>query len=769
MRADRGALSRLWGGKGPFVVVLVAAALLRVHAVVDLYPGEISIGGDALEYCQNAEHILRPAPVSPPGRMPGFPLLLAALFRALPFPHAAVQVWTAALLSTLVVGLAMRLALLLAGRRVSLMCGALVAGSHLLIANGALGLSEELAVALTAGALVIHVSGESGDRPAWHGLALGLVSGALVATRTDAALAVVPVLAATALTDARDWRAGRAWYWLLVIAPIALCALGAQQFSASSGATSPYWRHGRSLFFMEYLRGRVPYDYMFYYRIGILDWLLDHRSAWGAIAMVARSSARVVLGLGEALGGQAVTLVAIWGMVACRTRRGAWAVIAAVPLSVATTWALVAVQDEGAFFRYLTRSIPFVAVFAAVGWESLTTTAANRLRATARLGLVIGGSAAVLLILAASVPMGTRSVYRWARSSSSSDRTEAEMLIGRDVQPRLAQAWMRSLRGEWTHAQTVDALGDLQERAPRYALTYFVRGLVYLRDQQLGLAAAELRQSQMLVPYLAEAGCWLAEVEWLRGDRAAALDVIGSTTTLRADYPLGHLEKAQMLASVGRMVEALAAYEAFLTAASTRALERIERILLRSGRAVEAEGVRATMRSVGTPDYPLVSEEQWGYLSLDLAGIYAPAPLVENVYLSMGVLCARQELWSDAAKYLRYATIAAPDRSDTWRARAALAALLGNRSDALLMLEEGAVRSPDSKELADALARLRIGAGSFGRAREDLGSEAGQGRTDPSLAAAATAVASVGSGAALISFPRVPIRLPMTRAEIGEL
>jgi hypothetical protein len=118
-------------------------------------------------------------------------------------------------------------------------------------------------------------------------------------------------------------------------------------------------RAGRAYLQMEFMLGRMPYEYGFYIETSLKEWLFDHHSLGGLVTMIFKSSVRTALALGERLWGQLFTLFSLLGMVVYIRTRKEFVLPILVPLVILPQWILMSIYNDNDLFRYNIRTLRF--------------------------------------------------------------------------------------------------------------------------------------------------------------------------------------------------------------------------------------------------------------------------------------------------------------------------------------------------------------------------------------------------------------------------
>ncbi len=690
----------------PVIGLLLVALWLRLDELASLYPGAIQLGGDSLEYLQFTSFLLGEWQGVPPNRFPGLPLLLAPLFRLFAsHPKEAVQVWTVLLLGMLELVMLHRLARHVAGTWPALAVLAMAAVHPDITHNAVRGLAEEgfmvLFLALILMTLRVSRAEPVGPR---HYLVMGLLAGWMALTRSDGAYVAVPIFAAVAWIEFR--RSGISWTVAatvpVLLLPFALPAF-AQSAMEAQGIQAYGARAGRAYLQMEFMLGRMPYEYAFYKETSLSQWLFDHHTLGGLITMIFKSSVRTALALGERLWGQLFTLVSLLGMVVYIRDRKEIVLPLLVPLVILPQWVLMAIYHDGDLFRYNIRALPLIMVFSTMGFWVL----GRRILVTWPSLQRLPGKEAVcgiaLTCCAAGIGFLPFSLYEAVLPYVAPTRIHAEYLPkSRQVHPQLVEVWADLFVRRQNTEAAAQRLEALRTQHDHYAPTYYTLGLVHMKRRQFDEAIAHFATAVDIVPYFAEAGCWLVEAELMQGRVDAANRHLEDLERLRPDYPLVHLLRANLRLLEGDQQAAGAGFRKYQGANRyqfDRALERAARIFRRRGEEDQARQAEQALDGLDAPEAGLTSPLVWNYLGLDLPGMSLSSPDDRGVYYNIGAVHAQGGDLAQAEQAWSQMNQLVPDHAISWASRGLLYARTERLSRAADILREGLRHVPDDVRL----------------------------------------------------------------------
>lgn len=704
---------RGWGQRPALRRTLLAAILLlgfwlRYEPLRGVPAEAIEVFGDAREYVSMAEFFMNPDLTPPGNRFPGLPFLLVVLFRLLPYPHDAILVGTTTVLSVVVIGLTYVLARRLVGATLALLPTLLTAVHPDLVDSPHRGLSEEPFMVCFLALLLVYLRLRDREAIPWaHGAGLAVLAGWSALVRPDAAYVAVPVFLSLAWQErgARGWVAALLRTAPIAVLPFLLPAL-AQAWMESLGVQNLGMRVGRAGLWMEFMLGRMPYEYMFYKETSISGWLLGHHSLAQLAGIGLKSTARNALALGEALWGQVAFAVALAGVARYVRRRRDLALPLAIPLSVLLQWALVSLWPEEDVFRYNSRTLPLLLTFFTLGAVAIAQWLCSRAALPATAARLLPLGVAGFALAPALVPFSLYDRLQPALSVLHKERTEYLPKIDQ-VHPRLAAAWLEFVQGKVSAAATqVEVMALLCEH-DAYAPTHFVLGLLSLSQQRLDEGIPHLERALEIVPFFAEAGCFLAEAYALTRREGEAARILAEVERLRPDYPMLALERAT-LAMMGADFEgARSAFWDYISLnryQHERAIIRERRVLARNGDEAGAREVSRLLDELDTLDAGLTSPFLWGYLQLDLDGILLPRPEDGEVYYNYGLACALTDRVDEAETHWRDLLGLRADDAPTWVNLGVLYARRGEAQRARETLQEGLSRVPGDAALQAALA-----------------------------------------------------------------
>ncbi len=314
--------------------------------------------------------------------MMGWPVLMSLSFGLLPFGHDAIQIWLTMSLSMIVIALSFWLTFRLAGPIPALVAAGVIGFNQTIIQSSVLGLTEELYVVFLLSLLLVYSRLRQDEGGSWKAyLLMAGCSGWMTVTRMDASLVIIPLFLVCLKREVEKGKGlpGVGRGFLLISFPAILLILSGW-YQYVNDMPSIYWRAGRAIFFQEFFRGHVPWDYMFYTEMSMGDWFFDHHTFPQAVNMVLMSSIRTILALGEAVGGQCFLGFGIFGIYVYVMRNRDWLLPTAIPLSILTIWVHVSFQSESDMFRYIVRALPLLIVFITLGWWEVNSKLLSRLK-----------------------------------------------------------------------------------------------------------------------------------------------------------------------------------------------------------------------------------------------------------------------------------------------------------------------------------------------------------------------------------------------------
>ena len=353
--------------------ILALGLMLRVNELHEKYGDVIQLVGASLEYQILAEHFANPGEVPPPGNMPGFSILLCILYQIVPLEHSQVQVWTSLFMGVFVVGLTYLVACRMMDSRMALIVAFLASINPALVDNAPSGMPEEyFGVSLLLLILAYLRVLEQGQVTTRWCVAVGFLAALLFSIRSDAAAVLAPIAISTFLIELRRGSVPVALVKHIPIVglPVAVGLLSSWYMS-SNGVVESTWRAGRGFFFQEFLRGRMPWEYMFYSRISVADWWFGYHDVFEMVKIISLSSARTVLSMGQALGGQILLVVTALGMYWFVKERRDFAVPLVIPLCLLPQFLWVYFQPDGDLNRYMARGLPVALIFLGIGIQGL--------------------------------------------------------------------------------------------------------------------------------------------------------------------------------------------------------------------------------------------------------------------------------------------------------------------------------------------------------------------------------------------------------------
>ena len=697
--------------------LLLVAMWLRLDELASLYPDAIQLGGDSLEYLLFTNFLLGEFKGVPPNRFPGMPLLLAPLFWLLSsYPKEFVQVWTVLLLGMAELALLYRLARHLVGRWPAIVVLAMASVQPDIVSNAARGLAEEGFMVLFLIFIIMYLRIRRTDSvgPAFY-LLMGIVAGWMALTRSDGAYVAVPVFATVACLQVR--RSGVSWALVatvpILLLPFALPAL-AQSAMEARGIEAYGARAGRAYLQMEFMLGRMPYEYGLYKETTLKQWLFDHHSLGGLVTMICKSSVRTALALGERLWGQLFTLFSLFGIAIYIRTRKEIVLPLLVPLVILPQWVLMAIYHDSDLFRYNIRALPLLMLFAVLGFKAAGRVICDRVVFLDRLQ---GRETAMAIALACGVlliDLLPFSVYRVVLPYVAPTQIHSEFLPkSREVHPQLVEAWEAVVRREQSTDETRQRVELLRRQHEHYAPTHYVLGLLDLKDGRIDDAIGHFNVATDIVPYFAEAGCWIVEIEILQGHFDRASSRLEDLERLRSDYPLVHLFRGYLSLNDGDWKEATSAlrrYEAGNRYQLRRAVNRNLRILIRQGRDAEFLEEEKKLKDVTMPSSGMITQLAWDFLEKDLAGAgNTRLPDDRNLYYNLGWLYAQSGDLGQAEQAWATMNELTPQHVSSWVNRGLLYARREQTDRALSVLLEGAQHIPgDARILTLAAGILEV-------------------------------------------------------------
>jgi tetratricopeptide (TPR) repeat protein len=664
---------------------------------------------------------------SPTEQIPRVPLLLAPLFQLLwVYPKESVQVWTVFILGIAELVLLYRLARHLVGRWPAIVVLAMAAVQPDIVANAARGLAEEGFMVLFFIFILMYLRTRRADSvgPAFY-LLMGIVAGWMTLTRSDGAYVAVPVFAIVAWLEFR--RSGVSWALVatvpILLLPFALPAL-AQSAMEARGIQAYGARAGRAYLQMEFMLGRMPYEYGFYIETSLKEWLFDHHSLGGLVTMIFKSSVRTALALGERLWGQLFTLFSLLGMVVYIRTRKEFVLPILVPLVILPQWILMSIYNDNDLFRYNIRTLPLLMLFAVLGFHIVGRVISDRAAFLARLparetiAAIAVGFGVLLIDL---LPF---SLYQTVLPHVSPTRIYEEFLLKRnEVHPQLVEAWAAMADEEQNPEETRRRIEALRTQHEHYAPTHYLLGLLDVQRGRTNDAIAHFTLATDIVPYFAEAGCWTVEAEILRGNFDRAKRRLADLEQLRSDYPLVHLLRAYVSLVDGDRTQAASAFHRY-TAGNRyqlrRALNRRARILTRQGRDTEAREAERALKDLTTPAAGMCSRFGWNYLGLDLPGLSIGPPDDRRLYYNMGWLHAQNGDLRQAEEAWTTMNQISPGHVASWANRGLLYARDEQTDRAVSVLLEGSGHIPGDARILTLAAGILEAIGRQDQAKQIL-------------------------------------------------
>ena len=684
------------------VAIMLFGGYLRIIELQDMHPEKVTLAGDAIEYQWYVSHILKPLPVPPPDRMPGLPLLLVPAFAMLPGSYDAIQAWTTMFLSVALIAAMFQLAVVRVGREYALLVALLVAVNPVLVHNAARGLTEELfLLCMTAALLLYSRIMDGSSRTNLTYALLGVCGGALALTRYDSAPALLPLFLAAAAVSWRDGRwQERAWRILpLGLLPFLFLA-ASRWYAEAQGFQNIVWRTGNRFFWQEFLRGRLPYNYMFYAEITMKDWLLDYHSLWDLTHMVLMGTVHTVISVGEVLGGQAMLVAAVAGAVLCIVKWRDWALPFCVVLILLPQYAFGRFHGEDDMFRYLLRALPFVILLSVVTLRALV----EWLGQHSRWPQFLQGDVRTAALLSSTVILlgwMPGSLYKWAMPQVSQAWHVARF---KSTEKDVAEIWNAFVQRRMPADRLIAEAERLREIHPDWAPTHLVLGVAEHSRGNPAAAIEHLQEALRLAPHFAEAGGILAECHFEAERWADVQRVTNRMIRLRPDHPTAYLLQGHAEIIAGRAVEAQVAYRRYLDSNRNeirKALERRRRHMLRMGYPEAVPQINATLE--GLDDDPVSGQLTpilWNFL-LEGLGLVLPPMHDQDTYYNLGLAAGMQGDLAEAERRWKDALAAGSRHGLAWGNLAVLYARQGQTQKAFDWLKsppEALVLAPSIRD-----------------------------------------------------------------------
>jgi tetratricopeptide (TPR) repeat protein len=693
-------------------IVLLVGLALRVYPLIGRPAGPLLTGGDALEYRQMAEFFMQSDQVAPGNRFPGFPFLLVGLFAILPGSHDAVQVGATVTMGVLAVALVYLLGRRWLGSPAALAAAAIVAVHPHLTANASRGLSEEPFLVCFLGLLWLYVDMRGReDNGIWAYVAVTALAGYTSLVRPDSAYIAVPLAASLGWAEHRR---GRRWLQVAarVIPMVALALLLpklSQVWMVGLGVQELDQRAGRAGLWMEFMLGRMPYEYCFYKETTVREWLLGQHTLTALLLIGAKSVARNALALVDAVGGGLAFLVTLVGVRVYWRRGRDIALALVVPACMVLQFALVSLWPEEDVVRYNIRVLPLMAIFLVMGARWVVSWLPRKV------------PLAVVLAAVLAPALSPYSLYVAVRPAVDVLYQEREQYLPRvkQVHSRLAAVWQAFSRRELTPAEAESRVQAILQAHDHYAPTHFVLGLLAYTQGRDSEAVQRLARARQIVPYFAEAAVWQADVLAANGRLDEALDVVREARRYRADYPLLALLQGDLLLRRADLPAAATAYREYLSLnryQHARAFHRDDRVLRRANPGAELPDPGKTARLLASDEVTVTTPYVWDYLSLDLAGITLPMPQDAVVYYNLGVAYARLGEVAEARRHWRTMAQRIPGHELSWLNLGRLEACTEGPAAAGQVLQAAQRALPGSTAIAAAARQPECGApdGNYG-------------------------------------------------------
>ena len=697
-----------------FAAILTLGVYLRVAPIAGTTPEQIITGGDAREYIQLAEFFLDPDLVPPGNKFPGYSFLLVALFVVMPFSHEAISVATCLVLSVVSLGMSWLLAKRVVGSRAGLIVTALVATHPGIVHNAHRGLSEELFLVLFLTILLLYlVLRDRASVPLTAYAVLAGLGGYMSVVRPDAAYAMIPI--AGMLLWGEKSRTGRLVPALAKVAPILILPFLlpklSQAWMMSLGVQDLDLRVGRAGVWMEFMIGRMPYQYMFYKERTTAEWFLGHHTYFELVVIAVKSVVRNLLALGKQVGGQVALLLATAGALIYLRQRREWALPLAVPLAMLLQWGLMALWPDVDVMRYNFRIVPLVFLFLVFGADEIASWLGRQLPAGERMKQWLPAIVLVVALFPALLPFSLYEHVRPMVDILMRERTEFLPKVSQ-VHADLTSTWTQMASQRLSLEDATAAVRELRERHSEYAPTHFVLGVLYLQQGQRVAAIASLEQAVETIPFFAEAAVLLAELYYMEERREDALLLLERTQSLRTDYPLIVLLRGHLKASGNDANGARAAYEEYIRLNEyqhDRAFVRNERVLKRLGDTQQQDQLRQFRDTLQADARGLTSPFVWSYLSLDLDGIAMPRPADQTLYFNLGVCDLLAGDNEAAQRHWTTMTRLVPNYADAWANLGILQASQGRHDQARENWQQALALEPDHALVLQAQRQLEIG------------------------------------------------------------
>jgi tetratricopeptide (TPR) repeat protein len=575
--------------------------------------------------------------------------------------------------------------------------------------NAHLGLTEELFLVLFLTLLTIFLYSEGLQRITWWQYSLiGGLGGVMAMVRPDSAYAVIPMFLATVWKERHNGVHRIAMTLPVILLPFALPIL-CQWWMEGLGLQNMGMRMGRSILWMEFMFGRMPYQYMFYRETSLSDWMFGHHTFGHLISIGIKSSVRNFLVLGESTGGQVAFSVAILGAIAYLRQRREWVLPLAVPLAVLPQWGLMSLWPEGDVGRYNLRVVPLVFIFLLIGATQIADWTRTRVILSDPWAQWLPTGLLILALSPALLPFSIYSSVRPAVDILMHERAQYPAKVSK-VHADLVAMWNEMASQRVSLAEATEVTKALRQHHEAYAPTHFALGVLHMQQGQLAQAMASLERALEHVPFFAEAAVLLAELYMVEQRRDDALTLLQRTQVLRPDYPLIALLRGHLHISAGDIDNARRDYEEYLRLnryQHGRASIRHQRIMKRLGKGLDEESIRQLQSG---QQAGLMTPFLWSYLSLDLNGIAMPRPLDDTIYFNLGVCDLRA---GDAAAALQHwgaMTRLVPTHPGAWANLGTLQASLGRADEAKQSWQHALALTPQQAQARQGQQQLATGA-----------------------------------------------------------
>ena len=555
----------------------------------------------------------------------------------------------------------------------------------------------------------------------WEYAVLGTSLGCLILIRQDGILLIAPIFVACFVKERIEKGSLSAVLdsGLLLAIPL-LTIVGSGWYQELYEIKSSFWRGARSYFWFDFFRGRMPWEYMFYAKINLFDWWFGYHTFAEMLWIGLKSTVRTVMAIGQSLWGFHVLCLAILGAAHYLRKERDLVLLLAIPLSLIPQllWSVFSSNEDA--FRYTVRVLPLVIVLAVLGARIVVDVVPTLCKeiGTRRPSTRLAVSVLTAAVLVLTVIPG--SAYGRILPYVSYEKLEKCHSLNTGIHNRLVEAWNLFRSGVLDSSETQKRLELLLAEQPLYAPTYYASGMVSLANGSLSDAELRLEEALDIVPYFAEAGMFLAEVYLLQKREKDAAGLLARLTKKRPDYPVLHLQYANVLQAANTPAQAIREYELFFEQNkynSCESLSRMERIFRRSGAVDRAEAAKRQRLRIEGADFVLTTPILWQYQELDLKGLKIPMPFDRYACQNLGLLFAQAGRYAEATECWKAATIYAPSSVSSWINLAVTLVDTGDLEKAELALRSGIQTNPNVAALWLALAKVSSLKGSMTNAR----------------------------------------------------